>query len=81
MTYHTIFGQNTSDAMIKYHLARETQPNGVNWLKPFDIFRVGETPLKNIELVIPVDSNKYRWVVSKIMGTSFSLNSIVIVRG
>lgn len=75
MTYHTIFGKNTRDAMIKYHLALETQPKGVNWLKPFDIFRFGETPLKNIELVI------LAWVVTKIMGTSFSLNSTVIVRG
>lgn len=37
-TYHIIYVRDSSDVEIKDHLARETQPGGVDWLKHFDIF-------------------------------------------
>lgn len=53
---------------------RETQHEGVNWLKLFEIFWVDEIPLKGITLVEPIDANKYNWVDSEILGTLYILS-------
>lgn len=68
-TYHTIYGWDPSDFYIKDHLARGTQPDGVNCLRPLNIFQTDEIPQRSIKLVDPVDARKYSWVDSKILGT------------
>lgn len=44
-TYRTIYGQDPGDVEIKDHLACGTQPDGVNWLKPFEISQADKIPM------------------------------------
>lgn len=37
-TYYTIYTLDPSDVEAKDHLARGTQPEGVDWLKPYEVF-------------------------------------------
>ncbi|CAI8603923.1 unnamed protein product [Vicia faba] len=53
----------------RINLEHEARVYGISWLKPFETFKVGELSLRKDMLVESLDTIKYGWVDSMIVGT------------
>lgn len=58
-TYRKAYGRDLSEPNFKDHLNHGAQSDEVIWLKPYEIFKVDELPLKGVVLVESVDARKY----------------------
>lgn len=78
-TYRDAFGRDPSDDEVNDHLERVASPDGVSWLNPFEIFQVGDIPLKLVTLLDMDDVNKYSCVDLEISGTLSIRSDLAVI--
>lgn len=78
--YQTIYNWDPSDIEIKDYLSHETHTEGVDWLKPFNIFQADEIHINNTKLAEYIDASKYSLMDSEVLGIPSVLDNLAVVR-